>query len=170
MAATTMAAAAFVVESIVIIAYWAMYFSMAPPFKMAWYSVYENSFPIADMVVVLNCCMYLFHFYSKTSRASKPLALVHGLVAVGGTLFLGCIDITFDVQNGMYQYMVNGTFPQKVNMAVEVGINIWCVLIPLWLMHFMARNMHLYTGSGAPQEQDTTTGPGIHRKRMYVML
>ena len=76
--------------------------------------------------------------HNLTSRASKPLALVHGLVAVGGTLFLGCIDITFDVQNGMYQYMVNGTFPQKVNMAVEVGINIWCVLIPLWLMHFMA--------------------------------
>ena len=42
-----------------------------------------------DMVVVLNRCMYLFHSITfKSSRTSKPLALVHGLVAVGGILFL----------------------------------------------------------------------------------
>ena len=56
-----------------------------------------------------------------------------GTGGCGGILFLGLIDISYNVWNGMYQHITAA-------MLAENVINIYCMTVAPWLIAFLWRN------------------------------
>ena len=130
---------ALIVHTVVTTAYWVSYFNTPSPFQQDWYIAYENAFPLADMcIVVLNCTLCVLHLLIPGFRRR---ALLNALIAVGGMYFLGCMDILFNLENGMYHYILHGTQAQRINMTLELIINVWCIAFPTWLSRWVFANM-----------------------------
>ena len=131
------------IQSVFTVGYWISYFSgPPPPFPQHWYTTYESAFPLADIsVIVLNSLLCIFHLCAASGR--RRSGLKHGLIAVGGMYFLVAMDILFNIRNGMYAYVLpgHGTADQQLNMIVELVINIWCVICPTWLTHWIFENL-----------------------------
>ena len=106
--------------------YWWSYFTGGDVMvvKDRWYTAFESSFPVADGWMAL-CCLFAgvgFFF----GRRSAPL---FGLLAASAILYLAAMDITFDVENHMYQMAAANDA-----MKFEVFINVTCVILGLWTL------------------------------------
>jgi nucleoside-diphosphate-sugar epimerase len=101
--------------------YWVLYFTAgaAPPEPPPGYFVFQDSFTYADLILAVllaRAAMYLL--------SGDPIRRVIGrglsLVSAGALLFLGGLDISFNIQNGIY-------LAWSFDMALEVLVNIWCL-------------------------------------------
>ena len=84
---------------IVTVAYWVDYFTSAEVAAVParWYTAFENSFPIADAWMALTSLAAGIGFWRGSSRAHAL-----GLLAGSALLYLAAMDITFNVENGLY--------------------------------------------------------------------
>jgi hypothetical protein len=82
-------------------------------------------------------------------RSSKTL----GLMAAGCFLYLGAIDINFNLNNDMYGLLHTGTAQQKMAMLLELVINIYCVFICVWYAVFFT----MHPSTHAPSAQHTAS-------------
>jgi hypothetical protein len=100
-----------------IILFWIAFFSvnMVPENAPACYLAFEHAFPPPDALLALG----LLAAGVLTLRG-RPAGLTLSRVCAGGLLFLGMIDISFNLQNGIYGL---GT-DELISMA---AINLWCV-------------------------------------------
>lgn len=98
-------------------AYWVDFFwhGSAHVVEEEWYIRFERSFPVAD------------GFMSAAAAAAGVGLLLGdewgvalGLVAAGALLFLGLMDVTFNVDNGLYRRLAD-SWP----MRTELVINVW---------------------------------------------
>lgn len=92
--------------------------------------MFQNSFTYADLILAVlltRAATYLL--------AGDPIRRVIGrglsLVCAGALLFLGGLDISFNVQNGIY-------LTWSFDMALEVLVNIWCLGFGLLLAYEFA--------------------------------
>ncbi len=100
-----------------IILFWIGFFTVGlapvnPPFG---YFVYEHSFPLPDSVlalILITAAVLLLN--------GKPLGRSISLVAAGGLIFLGVVDFSFNIQNGMYA-------TSTLDAILNGFINLWCV-------------------------------------------
>ena len=115
--------ALLVLGALVTAAYWCSYFSGGDVMVLRerWYTAFESSFPVADGWMAL--CMLLSGIGFLLRRRSAAL---FGLMAGSALLYLAAMDITFDVENGMYAL-------GRTNdaMKFEMFINITTVLLGL---------------------------------------
>ena len=75
-------------------------------------------------------------------RRNREWALLWGIAAGSAVVFLGCMDVLYDLENDMYAAMT----PAEIGEAV---INAWCVLVgPALLAYFWRERGRL--GSAAP--------------------
>lgn len=93
-----------------------------------WYLVFERTFPVPDGVIAFNAALCALGLWRR-----KQWALLWGLMAVGGLLFLGLIDIAFNVQNDIYQ-IASGA------VRTEIIINIFCIGFGALLASFLWHN------------------------------
>jgi hypothetical protein len=79
--------------------YWWSYFSGGGVMVLRerWYTAFESSFPVADSWMAL--CMLVSGVGFLLRR---KFAAPFGLMAGAALLYLAAMDITFDVENGMY--------------------------------------------------------------------
>lgn len=102
--------------------YWLSYFLIGEVQVLPdlWYVRFENAFPVADAWASLASLFAIYYLLRKnTLRASFFLA------ASGAAIFyLACIDITFDVQNGLYSLVASSSA-----MQTELVINVFSVLV-----------------------------------------
>src|SRR6266404_608342 len=79
--------------------YWWSYFTAGDvrTIDARWYTAFEDSFQVADGWMAMCCAIAGVGFILQ--RAWAPL---FGLMAASALVYLACMDITFDVQNGMY--------------------------------------------------------------------
>ena len=107
----------------VIAFYWWSYFTAGHvrTIDALWYTAFEDSFPVADGWMALCCAIAGVGFILK--RAWAPL---FGLMAASALVYLACMDITFDVQNGMYALAATNDA-----MKFEIFINVTTVLLAL---------------------------------------
>ena len=101
--------------------YWWNYFSGGDVMVLRerWYTAFESSFPVADCWMALCMAVAGAGFILQRSFAAP-----FGLMA-GATLFyLAAMDITFDVENGMYARAAANDA-----MKFEVFINVTTVLL-----------------------------------------
>lgn len=101
--------------------YWVLYFTagVAPPNPPPGYFVFQNSFTYADLVLAVLLARAATYLLSV-----DPIRRVIGrglsLVCAGALLFLGGLDISFNIQNGIYSAL-------SFDMALEALINVWCL-------------------------------------------
>jgi hypothetical protein len=100
-----------------IILFWIGFFTvgLAPKNPPAGYFIYEHSFPLPDSIfatILIAAALLL----SK----GKPLGRSLSLVAAGGLIFLGVVDFSFNIQNGVYALSL-------LDLVLNAFINLWCV-------------------------------------------
>jgi hypothetical protein len=105
------------VTAIGIILFWVGFFTvgLAPANPPAGYFAYEHSFPPPDSVLAL-----ILIAAAVLLLRGKPLGRALSLVAAGGLIFLGVIDFSFNIQNGMYAI-------SAMDALLNGVINLWCV-------------------------------------------
>lgn len=106
--------------------YWWSYFTTGDVMftTASWYTAFESSFPIADGWMAL--CMAAAGLGLLLRRAwAQPI----GLMAGSALIYLAALDITFNVNNGLYTYAFNGP---GLAMKVEFVINVTSALLGAW--------------------------------------
>ena len=100
-----------------IILFWIAFFTvnLVPENAPPCYRAFEHAFPPPDGLLALG----LIAAGVLTLRG-RPAGRTLSLVCAGGLLFLGVIDISFNLQNGIYGLGID----ELISMA---AINIWCV-------------------------------------------
>ncbi|SHK01003.1 hypothetical protein SAMN02745216_02710 [Desulfatibacillum alkenivorans DSM 16219] len=100
-----------------IICFWIAFFTvgLAPENPPDGYFAFEHSFPLPDGVL----CVGLIVSGALLLKGS-PKGRTLGLISAGGLLFLGLLDFSFNIQNGMYAMGPGESLP-------NMFINAWCV-------------------------------------------
>jgi len=121
------------------ILYWIAFFSTGEVRASAapCYLAFEHAFPAADGWMAIACLAA-----AEGLRRNREWALLWGIAAGSAVVFLGCMDVLYDLENDMYAAMT----PAEIGEAV---INAWCVLVgPALLAYFWRERRRL--GSAAP--------------------
>jgi hypothetical protein len=102
-----------ILGAVVTVAYWANYFIAGDVrvLDATWYTYFEDAFPVADGWMAL--CMFIAGF--GLLRGTRAGAL-WGLMAGSALLYLAGMDITFNVEHGLYAL-------RSGPMLAEMGIN-----------------------------------------------
>ncbi len=104
-----------------LLAYWLLFFTVGlapadPPFG---YFVFQHSFTVPDIILALAFMRAGTWLFSEDGmRRSRGRAL--SLVCSGGLLFLGTLDISFNVLNRLYS-------PFSLATILEMTVNGWCI-------------------------------------------
>jgi hypothetical protein len=101
--------------------YWANYFA-ADDVRVSperWYTAFEDSFPAADTWMALTALAAGIGLWRGAAWATRA-----GLLAGSAMIFLAAMDITFNIENGLY-----GLAATSVPMQFEIVINAWTLLI-----------------------------------------
>jgi hypothetical protein len=118
--------ALLIVGAIVTAFYWWSYFTGGDVMTTheRWYTAFESSFPVADGWMALCMAAAGAGFIANRAWAS-PL----GLMAGSALIYLSAMDITFNIENGMYA-LANANDAMKF----EIFINASSVLLGAWTL------------------------------------
>jgi hypothetical protein len=100
-----------------IILFWIGFFTigLAPENPPLCYFAYEHSFPLPD--IILSIAMLASGILLlKNKKSGRTLSLI----CSGGLMFLGILDFSFNIQNGVYMI-------STLDLILNAFINIWCV-------------------------------------------
>ena len=92
------------------------------------YIMFERTFVAADFVTAIAAVIC-----AEGLRRNRDWALVWGGGAAGGILFLGCMDVSYNLLHGMYHHVTGA-------MLLENGINIYCFTFGPYLIWYLLRN------------------------------
>ena len=88
------------------VAYWSTWFTrrewLASEHTQAYYD-FENAFPLADLWLGIACVLALVAL-----RRRRPSALLWLVCAGSAALYLGCMDLLYDVEHGIFGQGVGG--------------------------------------------------------------
>ncbi len=117
------------VTALGIILFWIGFFTvgLAPENPPAGYLAYEHSFPLPDSVlalILIAAALFLLK--------GRPLGRSLSLAAAGGLIFLGLVDFSFNIQNGVYAL-------STLDLVLNAFINLWCVGFGIFLLSRFAK-------------------------------
>jgi len=97
--------------------FWLAFFTvgLAPVPAPPCYFAYEHSFPLPDGFLAI-----LLLIAGILLMLNKPWGGKLSMVAAGALVFLGLVDFSFNIQNGMYM-------TSTVDLVLNAFINVWCV-------------------------------------------
>ena len=100
-----------------LILFWLAFFTvgLAPENPPACYFAFEHSFPLPDIILAL-----VLLWSGRLLWKQQPGGRAPGLAASGGLVFLGLLDFSFNIQNGMYLI-------STADLILNAFINLWCV-------------------------------------------
>jgi hypothetical protein len=100
-----------------LILFWIGFFTIgfAPKNPPRGYMEYEHSFPLPDGLLAV-----LLIVAGILLLMNNPLGGKLSLIAAGALLFLGVLDISFNIQNGIYKLSTG-------DLISNAFINLWCV-------------------------------------------
>jgi hypothetical protein len=108
-------AALLVLGAVVTLAHWMNYFIAGDVRVLpeCWYAAFEDSFPIADGWMAL--CMFVA---GVGLWRGTLFGTLYGLMAGSALLYLAAMDITFNIEHGLYAML-----PKSGPMLTEAWIN-----------------------------------------------
>ncbi|MFX1577916.1 MAG: hypothetical protein ACFFCF_12220 [Promethearchaeota archaeon] len=92
--------------------------------KEEWYIKFESAFPVADFWLAI--CAIIGGIGILIGQSFGPF---FALLAASALIFLALMDITFNIQNKMYQLV-----RKSREMAFELVINVWCLALGITLI------------------------------------
>ena len=100
-----------------LILFWIGFFTigLAPKNPPKGYMEYEHSFPLPDGLLAI-----LLLVAGTLILLNIPVGRNLSLIAAGALLFLGVLDFSFNIQNGVYKI-------SKSDLILNAFLNIWCV-------------------------------------------
>lgn len=124
----TVLAVLLLVTAAGIVAYWVLFaLDVVEATGEDWYLRFERAFPVPDVATALAATAG-----GVGLLLGRPWGDTFGLVAAGGLVFLGLIDISFNVQNGLYRKL-----PGSAEMWMEAVINVWTLGLGAWLVAYL---------------------------------
>ena len=113
-----------IVTAIVTVAYWVNYFTGGDvkTIDARWYTAFEDAFPVADGWLAATSLLAGIGLWRGLRWAGAM-----GLLAGSALLYLAAMDITFDVENGLYALV-----PSSAQMQLELLINVWSLALGVW--------------------------------------
>lgn len=118
--------------AVVTVAYWLDFFlrGTVQAVEEEWYLRFERAFPAADGWMAACSLVAAVGLFTGAGYAT-----VFGLLAAGAMVFLGLMDLTFNLQNGLFRLL-----PQSGQMWVEaVIVGLSLVLGGFLAVYFGAR-------------------------------
>jgi len=112
-----------IITALGLILFWIGFFTigLAPENAPECYFAYEHSFPLPDIILALAMIASGFMLI-KGKGTGKPLSLV----CAGSLIFLGVLDFSFNIQNGVYAV-------STADMISNGFINLWCVFFGIYI-------------------------------------
>jgi hypothetical protein len=106
-----------IVTGVGLILFWLAFFTvgLAPDQAPPCYYAYEHAFPLPDGVLAI-----LLLVAGILLMRSRPAGRTLSLIAAGALVFLGLLDFSFNLQNGIYM-------TSTIDLVLNAFINIWCV-------------------------------------------
>ena len=100
-----------------LILFWIGFFTigLAPKNPPKGYMEYEHSFPLPDGLLAV-----LLLVAGTLILLNIPVGRNLSMIAAGALLFLGVLDFSFNIQNGVYKI-------SKSDLILNAFLNIWCV-------------------------------------------
>ncbi|MDD5399232.1 MAG: hypothetical protein PHU70_09160 [Dehalococcoidia bacterium] len=100
-----------------LILFWVGFFTigLAPKNPPKGYLEYEHSFPLPDGLLAV-----LLLVAGTLLLLNNTLGGNLSLIAAGALIFLGVLDFSFNIQNGIYKI-------SKSDLILNAFINLWCV-------------------------------------------
>jgi hypothetical protein len=100
-----------------LILFWIGFFTigLAPKNPPKGYMEYEHSFPLPDGLLAL-----LLLTAGILTLLNNPWGNHLSIIAAGALIFLGVLDFSFNIQNGVYKI-------SKSDLIMSAFLNIWCV-------------------------------------------
>lgn len=127
---------AMIFAALLTIAYWTIWFgvdrNILASSHAASYYAFENAFPAADGWLTLTLLLGALGIARR-----RPWGLLWGLLAGGAGVYLGCMDVLFDLENGIY-LVPKGGDPSAV--IIEVAINVLTFLLAAVVLTYVWRN------------------------------
>ena len=110
-----------ILGAIVTLAYWANYFiagdvRVLPDY---WYSAFEDAFPVADGWMALTMLLAGIGLWRGTRSGA-----LFGLMAGSALLYLAAMDITFNVEHGLYALHSGAMLTEMWINASSLGLGI----------------------------------------------
>ena len=117
-----------------LILFWIGFFTvgLAPENPPECYFAYEHAFPLPDLVLAI-----LLLIAGILLLKENPLGRTLSLVTGGALVFLGLLDFSFNLQNGVYSI-------SAMDLVLNAFINIWCVAVGIaiiWHNRHQAKNI-----------------------------
>jgi hypothetical protein len=119
--------ALLIVAALITAYYWWNYFAGGGDVMVTnarWYTAFESSFPIADGWLAL-CALFAGYGFITGWRYTAAF----GLMTASAIFYLAAMDITFDIENGMYALTSS-----NAAMKFEIFINISCIILGVWTL------------------------------------
>ena len=106
-----------IITGVGILLFWVGFFTvgLAPKTPPPGYFVFEHSFPLPDSILAVTLIIA-----GILNLKGRPLGRTLSLVSAGALIFLGLLDFSFNIQNGMYAI-------SALDTVLNAFINIWCV-------------------------------------------
>jgi uncharacterized membrane protein (DUF2068 family) len=89
-----------------------------------WYTTFESSFPVADAWMTACAVLAGIGLWLGRSWGAR-----FGLMAASAFFYLAAMDITFNIENGMYVL-----FASNEAIRYEVLINAICIILGTWTL------------------------------------
>lgn len=107
-----------------ILTFWLLFFTigLAPANASACYFVFEHAFPLPDTTLALGLLAA-----GALQLRGHALGQALSLACAGGLIFLGLVDFSFNLQNGIY---IGGL----ADGLAAAAINLWCVAFGIALI------------------------------------
>lgn len=113
----TAIAVLLLVTAVVTVAYWVDFFwhGSVHVVEAEWYIRFERAFPVADGFMAACAAVAGIGLLR-----GDEWGVAFGLVAAGALMFLGLMDVTFNVDNDLYRRLADSG-----PMRAELVINVW---------------------------------------------
>ena len=135
--------ALLVVAFVAIVAYWLVWFfgdrgALASMDTRAYY-VFEDAFPAADGWLAITCAAAAWTLYRQ-----RPSAVFWLLAGGSASLYLGLMDVLFDLENGVY-LAPRGDWGA---VATEIAINVYALGVGAWALWYGWRHRRWFAARG----------------------
>jgi hypothetical protein len=114
------------------VVFWALFYTvgLAPDNAAACYMHYERAFLVPDLVVAVALIV------GGLLRAQgRPWGRLLTHACAGALAFLGMLDMSFNLQNGIYR-------SSTLDLVMNASLNAYCVLFGVGVIWFGSRSTH----------------------------
>lgn len=142
-------AGVMIFAALLILAYWIIWFlvdrNLLASLHTDAYYAFENAFPAADAWLGT-----LLLLATAGLLMRRPWGLLTGLMAGGAGIYLGCLDVLFDLENGVYRMSASGDASGDASGAIiEIVINVLTFALGVVVTTYIWRHRRWFLGAEA---------------------